>query len=382
MRRSATSLLALILAANLAAQAKLAITFPEVGKYRVWVAAEFPPAPYAPHEVESDTFTLDVPKAIGGEEVFVWDLKTGNVASKSVKAPSPAWKMSKGDFDRVAKTILRVEHAGKPVSSATVKVTDKSPRPQQLLDPTAKGEVEFFGLRHGELKVEVEYRTASGMASPLRQSFELLAERSQPEPVFVVSIAEAVATLDPPKDSQPAAPAAGKSGFLAYLVAIAIAGVVGFLAFMWMRSNQDAVKAKLQSMGVTVPEPADDAPDDVDEDPVPPTPAPQQTIVLSAPAPQSKTGVARLVEEDGSEFNLAQPKITVGRDAGVDLIITNETTVSRKHAELEVSGSITTLRDLGSTNGTFVNGVRLSDSVILRAGDEIRFGKAVFRYEE
>ena len=56
--------------------------------------------------------------------------------------------------------------------------------------------------------------------------------------------------------------------------------------------------------------------------------------------------------------------------------------VSRRHAQLEVEGDTYSLRDLGSTNGTFVNGRRLPPSVgcPLTEGDEISFGGVLVRF--
>lgn len=59
--------------------------------------------------------------------------------------------------------------------------------------------------------------------------------------------------------------------------------------------------------------------------------------------------------------------------------------VSRRHARIRVAGREARIEDLGSKNGTFVNGERVSGSVALRDGDEIRLGSVtiVFRvYEE
>lgn len=53
---------------------------------------------------------------------------------------------------------------------------------------------------------------------------------------------------------------------------------------------------------------------------------------------------------------------------------------SRKHARVVIAPSGPMVEDLGSTNGTFVNGNRIS-SQVLRPGDEIRIGQSVFRYE-
>lgn len=48
--------------------------------------------------------------------------------------------------------------------------------------------------------------------------------------------------------------------------------------------------------------------------------------------------------------------------------------VSRRHARVMIGAGLATLEDLGSKNGTFVNGVRLSSPIALRDGDELRIG--------
>jgi len=61
----------------------------------------------------------------------------------------------------------------------------------------------------------------------------------------------------------------------------------------------------------------------------------------------------------------------------VDLYdLDSERSVSRRHAELDVAGDSVTIRDLGSTNGTFVNGQQLPPQVSapLRDGDQLSFG--------
>jgi adenylate cyclase len=70
----------------------------------------------------------------------------------------------------------------------------------------------------------------------------------------------------------------------------------------------------------------------------------------------------------------------VGRAAGCDLPI-HDVTVSRRHAELEVVGAGIRVRDLGSTNGTFLNGGRILDAVAT-PGARIAFGKVDFVLRE
>ncbi|MBD2834508.1 DUF1707 and FHA domain-containing protein [[Kitasatospora] papulosa] len=68
----------------------------------------------------------------------------------------------------------------------------------------------------------------------------------------------------------------------------------------------------------------------------------------------------------------------IGRDPGNGLRLSHET-VSRMHAELTAHGSRWILRDLGSTNGTCVNGQRVVGSVVVREGDQVSFGRMTFR---
>lgn len=77
----------------------------------------------------------------------------------------------------------------------------------------------------------------------------------------------------------------------------------------------------------------------------------------------------------GSAFELVGPSITIGRADDNDIVI-DDNMVSRHHARLEMRGNTCTLTDLGSANGTWVNGRRISEPAPLQINDSIRFGKA------
>ncbi len=64
---------------------------------------------------------------------------------------------------------------------------------------------------------------------------------------------------------------------------------------------------------------------------------------------------------------------TIGRDAACDLVLT-DMTVSRSHAGLRRKADGWLLSDIGSTNGTRLNGWRVTEPVPVRAGDEVTFG--------
>jgi hypothetical protein len=64
---------------------------------------------------------------------------------------------------------------------------------------------------------------------------------------------------------------------------------------------------------------------------------------------------------------------TIGRDAACDLVL-SDMTVSRTHADLRREADGWLLSDAGSTNGTRLNGWRVTDPVPVRAGDQVSFG--------
>ncbi len=90
----------------------------------------------------------------------------------------------------------------------------------------------------------------------------------------------------------------------------------------------------------------------------------------------------KLVGTDGKQrysWNLEPGRYLVGRKSECDFSIP-DSTVSRRHAEIVVSNDETCrIQDLGSHNGTVVNGNRISDETSLKEGDKIIFGQAEFK---
>src|SRR5438270_804915 len=78
-------------------------------------------------------------------------------------------------------------------------------------------------------------------------------------------------------------------------------------------------------------------------------------------------------------YEFAERSITIGR-APDNMIVIDDASVSSRHALLELRGEIYRLKDLESTNGTKVNGVPITDTV-LRFEDRIRFGAIESRFE-
>ena len=84
----------------------------------------------------------------------------------------------------------------------------------------------------------------------------------------------------------------------------------------------------------------------------------------------------------GSYFGKIVPlrgKLTIGRDSDCDVVL-DEPDMSKRHAMIENSGDVILLRDLGSANGTFVNGVQVRNA-ILHPDDQIAFDHNRFLLE-
>jgi diguanylate cyclase (GGDEF)-like protein len=80
----------------------------------------------------------------------------------------------------------------------------------------------------------------------------------------------------------------------------------------------------------------------------------------------------------GKKYNLEQPAIIIGRSSKSDIQVDQES-VSRNHAKIINTGKTIILRDLGSTNGTYVND-ELIDEYVLRDGDFIKIGRTIFKF--
>jgi two-component system cell cycle response regulator len=80
----------------------------------------------------------------------------------------------------------------------------------------------------------------------------------------------------------------------------------------------------------------------------------------------------------GNRTVLSDAPIEIGRGSTSGLVLDADS-VSRRHAKIEPAGSGHQLTDLGSTNGTYVNGLRVKEHV-LKDGDRVQIGKALLKY--
>jgi len=105
-----------------------------------------------------------------------------------------------------------------------------------------------------------------------------------------------------------------------------------------------------------------------------------QPIAASMATPIAGAITSALITPDGVRHVLETERVTIGRQSGCTVVI-RDTNVSREHAQLRRRPNGWTLRDLGSTNGTKLNGVRVDDEQMLADGDVIMLGAIKVTFE-
>jgi hypothetical protein len=113
--------------------------------------------------------------------------------------------------------------------------------------------------------------------------------------------------------------------------------------------------------------------------------APSAAAGVHASRPGPVTGRLVVVKSadlrDGEGFELNSAQLTIGRGNQNDIPIATDEYASARHARFEPRQDGVWVQDLGSTNGTFLNGTRLDRPRRLANGDIVRVGETDLRYE-
>jgi pSer/pThr/pTyr-binding forkhead associated (FHA) protein len=100
------------------------------------------------------------------------------------------------------------------------------------------------------------------------------------------------------------------------------------------------------------------------------------------------SGESELVVEDSetlapeTRFLIRDGATSIGRSSASDIVLKSDDYASGRHARLTRHGGLLYVEDMGSTNGTFVNGRKAVGATPLKHGDTVRIGSTSFRYEE
>ena len=100
-----------------------------------------------------------------------------------------------------------------------------------------------------------------------------------------------------------------------------------------------------------------------------------QPVVATAPLIE-----AVLVMQNGERIVLETDSLKIGRQATCRIVF-NDSNVSREHAQMRRTADGWKLLDLGSTNGTKINGVKITKEQLLVNGDELSFGTSTAKFE-
>lgn len=355
----------------------------------------------------SGTAVEVTPSTDPSKVVVIHDKKTGLVAEHPLKdlLAAGSWTLKPEDYKRVFQVNIKVfQGEGKPVASGNVMLTAGADKRSNLLSPGDNGTVSFKNLPKGEVAVQVQYKAKDQTKTTAKQIFKGEIQDGKPLE-FTITISDSVETVtkeetpekgesDKPaaKDSKETSRPQGETGgfgtLVGLLLGLALLGGIGYGIYRYVKASPDQTKEILSKVGLQPVDPAASASPVAAPDP----PKPLQKIVLDDSAPTSLGTPApvfgapavknpRLVLADGNVLLLQDGSSEVGRDASKAIAFASESSVSRTHAVLRRSGDDVFVADAGSTNGTFVNGARLSSETLLQPGDVVMFGSITCRFE-
>jgi len=323
-------------------------------------------------------------------------------------------------FDRARTVEVRITYDGKPLRTAVVTLVSGKQSSTVAVDEVDRGVARFDRVALGKARLEVLY----GASLRDRRDIEVKPPSGGGPVVVPVAVSSAAPTLDEPalapkvaapaasapSSPPPAPPAQGGGGLVSILgqvLGILLVAGLAYGLYRWFQSG--GMAATLQRAGIEVsgPQPPSDAGAPwAPNAPAPPvvadpaacqfcgqrkgpagecacTVAPGSVLVGlgSSSAPQPRL-IGSIGAYAGAIFSLsAEGEVIIGRDAGSAVPLSDDSTVSRRHASVRAEAGAYTLTDLGSSNGVYVNGVRIAGSQPLRPGDEVQIGSTRFRFE-
>lgn len=398
------------------AKTYVTLSFPDEAPRLVFEANKLPTAiPKAVTQAVGRQIKVQVGSNQDSDKLYLINTQTGNAQSRALGVVrDQTWTVSNDAESEAYEVVIRVTAGGAPIDAAEVTLKDKYREQKKLIDPSAKGDVVFRFVRFGEFQVTVNYNSKGNPAAPVKQTFTIERVRDEPKPVFAIAVPEDSGTVgaasakpsetsgSEPSKTESKEPVAGSnplSNLLSTLLGLGVIGGLGYAGWRFMQNNPTKVTDTLEKLGADIPKTPDPAAN-VDPMPAAPkAPAPVEKIILGADAtvdtPISSASAQdpsvsdflmglgsgpRLVDMSGTALDLVEGDKVVGRESNAEFPVVHDT-VSRRHATLSVSGGAVTLTDLGSTNGTWVNGRKIDAPTVLNPGDSVRFGGVEYRFE-
>jgi hypothetical protein len=374
---------------------------------------------------ETKLVPLNLPSGMKPTETMleVIDLKKGLLSRLPVKT-SGETALTESSFQWAQAVTIPVQSDGKPVSGVQVSLTSKDGkyREERLLQEADRGEAKFENVPLGAPMTA----TVKFGSNPEKSQTQTLTRDSHnwgaidvkdwqgvitgPAPAVSASSgtpSAAGSTQPPPPVYRPesgyssdrARPAESSGGGLGNIVSTLLS--LAFLAAcaygLYWAYNTGRMKTMLDKLGIQIAPVAatEPAPNPFKQERTPVQPITEGTAdpfggaggALGVAAPVPMSAGPRLVGTvgvySGQIFPLSGASVDIGRDTANAIPLPQDTNASRKHAIIQVAGGQCLVLDNGSSNGTFVNGVRIANQTPqpLRPGDELTVGNTRFRFE-
>lgn len=377
------------------------VQFPMSGEYRVQLLG----ARSTKRVVESGSTLIKASELRGITTIRIVDITSGKSHLRPAKNLPARWVMKDKDFNRMATVLVQVLAGGKPVGRATVLMKTQAGTATNDFNDSPDGVATFEDVALGPVEVSVRTRQDGEVVQSPVKTFRI--DGRDPAPFLKMEIpgqvesepGQASAESAPPTPVEAAEDQAGLVGRW-ILAGIFVAGIA-YVTWRFLPKYRTQIDAQLAKVGVQIPQDpdpgADDLLDDTTDDPPAPPVSRRQPVepiflgedatvtqgagaVLSTP-PQVVGTLILSNPITRERFDLPPGTHVVSRESGAGLSLVNQPTVSRQHAEIVVDPQGVAVRDLGSTNGTYVNGVKLESATLLRVGDVVQFGEVRLRVE-
>ena len=414
MRSFILVIIAIILVSSAYGAQNAKITVDKEGSYYYWFTysdIKGKPVTTTPVGFTDKKATIELPlvkDAVPKCVLFILNETTGNEAVLLVNTTSGKpikFDLKAAGFDKVRRVEVLVTSAGKPAAAAIVRLDlgDKKEH-LQVLDPSAQGIVQFTDVPSGTTKVSVEY----GDGKTASQDVDVPLERDDRIPRVEIPIVGQIDTVNAPgaakADGEATAPVKEPVNTTVNLptaiVGLLFLGLIVYGATKLMGKRGAGFRQVMKRVGVNLPgepEPESVPLQSTSAAPVDPTICPfcggkkdpatgacACTVGAGAAASAPIAGSGpRLIATQGAYAGAIYQldgTMIAGRDESNPIAFPQDTTVSRKHARIVSAGGTVTITDEGSSNGTFVNGVKITEQA-LNPGDEVQIGNTRLRYE-
>lgn len=367
------------------------------------------------------TVALPVPANVKPEdaELEIYDNTRGNLARLRVDTKAVT-SVGETAFKFVQAVYVPVQSGGKPVTNVQVSLStaDKKYQSTWLLKPSDNGTARFESVPMSEpITITVSYASnpPKSVTETLPRAHAVDGHHREP---LVVDWADVKTTAPANIPNSPSSAGQGGNGapitlpspnptpppssntFWSSFVGLLFVGGAGY--GIWRAYQNGKLKEVLEKLGVNIAPNAD--PEPIANPFTKPQQAPIQPITEGtadpfsggssnigyngvSTAPPVLVSVPRLIGSVGTYqgviFDLNSSSVVIGRDASNGVPLPNDTNASRRHATLTGQAGQFTITDNGSSNGTFVNGVKILTGTPhpLRTGDEIQIGMTRFRFE-